>query len=208
MTDGQFLWGLSGGVSVCALSGCFWFGLGVVAPASTSGGLSLTCSIVTQAAITGALLVSATRLRRRSGFRIADLRTTDATRRRETERIRAAFRWATIGQTLLVALGVWWCVQLNRRDLVFPWIGLVVSLHFIPLARAFHVRAYYATACAGAMISLAALVGLLPTSNLVAFGGAMAFVMWSSGVYLVSRADQIAAVALRQPWTAGSGSVG
>ena len=120
MTDGQFLWGLSGGVSVCALSGCFWFGLGVVAPASTSGGLSLTCSIVTQAAITGALLVSATRLRRRSGFRIADLRTTDATRHRETERIRAAFRWATIGQTLLVALGVWWCVQSTGGISCFP----------------------------------------------------------------------------------------
>ncbi len=37
MTERQFLRGLSGGVSVLALAGFFWFGLGLGAPAANVG---------------------------------------------------------------------------------------------------------------------------------------------------------------------------
>lgn len=200
MNDRHFLWGLSGGVSVCAIAGFFWFGLGVAVAASRAGWFAVALSTAFQVATLLALLVSAFRLRRRSGFDVKDLRNGNDAERRETRRIRTTFGWTTLGQTVLVSAGVWACVRFDRRDLIWPWIGFVVSLHFLPLARVFHVRAYYAIAAIGGLISLAVLTGIVASHNLLAFGGSMALLMWLSGAYLVWNADRITAKAVRQPW--------
>ena len=61
--------------------------------------------------------------------------------------------------------------------MIWPSIGLIVSVHFAPLARLFHVRAYYTTALAGTIVSLLAFAGLTDILRFAWFGGAMAAVM-------------------------------
>ena len=78
-------------------------------------------------------------------------------------------------------------------------IGLIVSLHFAPLARLFHVRVYYSTALAGTVFSLAGLLtGVAGVQPLLWFGGAMAAVMWLSGWHIIRNADQITVRAMRK----------
>jgi hypothetical protein len=105
-----------------------------------------------------------------------------------------------LGQALLIGLAVWWCVRANLVDRIWPCIGLVVSLHLVPLARLFHVRAYYVTACAGGIASLVAFTGIVRPYAVAYLGGAMACVMWLSAAYLVWNADRIAFRAVREPW--------
>lgn len=47
-------------------------------------------------------------------------------------------------QFVIVALLVRWCVRTGRLELIWPMIGVVVGLHFIPLARLFKVQPYVA----------------------------------------------------------------
>jgi hypothetical protein len=84
--------------------------------------------------------------------------------------------------------------------MMWPSIGLIVSVHFAPLARLFHVRAYYTTALAGTVISLLAFTGLADMRRLAWFGGAMAAVMWLSGWYVIRNADRITARAVQEKW--------
>lgn len=200
MTDRQFLRGLSGGVSVLALAGFFWFGVGLGVPAAKAGWLVFGISTAFQFGACLGLLIFAARLRRRSGFKASELRNGDADQRNETRRIRAGFLWTTLGETLLIGTGVWWCVQTNRQQLMWPWMSLIVSLHFVALARLFHVRVYYVTALAGSIISLVAIIGLRSPHNLAYLGGSMAAIMWLSAAYLVWNADDITSKAVREPW--------
>jgi hypothetical protein len=200
MTDRQFLRGLSRGVSVLALAGFFWFGLGLGMPAAHAGWLVFGISTAFQIGACLGLLIFAGRLRRRSGFRESELPSGDADQRNEMQRIRATFLWTTLGETLLIGMGVWWCVRANRRELMWPWMSLIVSLHFVPLARLFHVRMYYVTALAGIIISVVAFIGLRMPHNLAYLGGSMAAIMWLSAVYLVWNAADITAKAVREQW--------
>jgi hypothetical protein len=125
----------------------------------------------------------------------------DDWRKAETRHIRAGFVWTTVGQTVLIGSAVFWCVCAHLEQMIWPSIGLVVSLHLVPLAKIFHVRAYYFTAGAGSIISLVAFSGLTDPYGLIYLGGGMAAVMWVSAAYLLSNADRIAGRALREPWT-------
>ena len=100
---------------------------------------------------------------------------------------------------MLVGSSVWWCVHTGADELIFPSIGLIVSLHFAPLAHLFYVRAYYFTAIAGVIITLSAFAGLTSIHHF-AFGAAMASVMWLSGWYILRNADQITAKAVGEKW--------
>lgn len=196
MTERQFLWGLSGGISVFALAGAFWFGLAYstfLAPRAEWW--IWTLFLLAQFGVLAALLFAAFRLRRRSGFKSSEFRHPDPSRRSENRRIRIGFAWTTAGQALLVGLGVWWSVHVGRQEMIWPWIGLIVSLHFVPLARLFHVRAYYTTALAGALISLASFAGLENPHNVSILGGALAAVMWLTAAYVIRNAGRIAAAA-------------
>jgi hypothetical protein len=76
--------------------------------------------------------------------------------------------------------------------LIWPAVGVAVSLHFAPLGRLFDVSAYYSTAAAGTLVSMTALVAPLGASRLVWLGAAMSAIMWTSALYLVYSADTIA----------------
>jgi hypothetical protein len=201
MIDRQFLWGLSGGVSIFTIAGAFWFGLGFSSlfTAKTEWWV-WSLSTVLQVGVSAGLLWAAIRLRRRSGFTTADLRRGDERLRAESRRIRTGFAWIAAGQTVLIAVGVWWCVRSNATNGIWPWIGFVVSLHFAPMARLFHVRAYYVTALAGTIISLMAFIGMMGTYTLPGLGSGLAAVMWLTATYLVWNAEKIAIEALREPW--------
>lgn len=183
-----------------ALSGFFWFGLGLAIPATHAGWLVFGISTAFQFGASFGLLILAARLRRRSGFKASELRNGDADQRNDMRRMIAGFLWTTLGELFLIGMGVWWCLRANRRELMWPWMGLIVSLHFIPLARLLHVRVYYVTALAGSIISLVAIIGLRIPHNLAYLGGSMAAIMWLSAVYLVWNADDITSKAVSDPW--------
>jgi hypothetical protein len=124
----------------------------------------------------------------------------DTDQRNEMRRMIAGFLWTTLGELSLIGMGVWWSLRANRQELMWPWMGLIVSLHFIPLARLLHVRVYYVTALVGIIISLVAFIGLRIPHNLAYLGGSMAAIMWLSAAYLVRNADDIASKAVREPW--------
>jgi hypothetical protein len=106
----------------------------------------------------------------------------------------------TRSQGVLVALGVLLCFCLGHEDLVAPWIALIVSLHFIPLGRIFHVQAYKFVGIVGCAISIAAFSPAFGVDRLIFLGGAMGLLLWLSAVYLVRRADRIGAKAVSEPW--------
>ena len=195
MTTGQVLWGLSNGVLVFAIAGAFWFGMALGPVAFAIGVVPWLAVLAVMVGGAAGLVRAALRLRRRSGFRASDLRRTDP----ETRRIITGFRIVGLLEATLVAAAVLLCRRFGRLDLVWPAIGVAVSLHFLPLARLLNVPAYYVTALAGALVSLAALVGPFGPSRLLWLGVGMSAVMWISAIHVVYRADIIAARSLTSP---------
>jgi hypothetical protein len=200
MDGRQISWGLSGGASVLAIGGFFWFGVSFGVVATKWGWWLWGLSTAVQLGITGSIFWAAAQLRRRSGFAPGDVGRGDQWQREATQRILRQFGWVVLAQTILIGAAVWWCVRSGAKDVIWPSIGLIVSLHFVPVARIFHVRAYYITALAGTGISLWGFAGLTDIRRLLCFGGAMAAAMWLSGWYIVRNADGIAARAEEEKW--------
>ena len=200
MTSRQFLWGLSSGITVFALSGTFWFGLGVTAASAQAGWVAGTLAAVIHFAVGGSIFWAGLRLRRRSGFQRSELRQGDERARAETRRIVVVFLWTNIAQSVVISIAAWWCVQTQRVEMIWPSIGLVLGLHLIPLARTFHLRAYYVTALVASLVSLVGFTPLVGDFRRVFVGGAMACVMWVTAVYVLRNADRIAAQAVSEPW--------
>ena len=200
MNDRQILWGLSDGASVLALAGFFWFGLSFGIITYKWAWWAWGFAMALQFGVCGSILRAAMRLRRRSKFTPSDLRRGDQRQREETRRILRAFAWLSLVQTVLIGLAVWWCLRSSTKEMIWPFIGLIVSAHFAPLARIFHVRTYYITALAGSVISLFALIRLTDIRDFLWFGGAMAAVMWLSAWYILRNADQITARAMQEKW--------
>jgi hypothetical protein len=188
MTRGQFLWGLSHGLLVLAVSGAFWLGL-ALGPAAWRTGLAAWAAALVLMIGGGAIFVYAGGvLRQRSHFRASMLRMNDP----PTRRIMSGLRVMAVTETAMVALAVLVCTFFGRADLVWPAIGLVVSLHFVPLGWLVDVPAYYVTAAAGVVVSMVALSVPLGAWRLPWLGGAMTAIMWSTAAFLVARADHLA----------------
>jgi hypothetical protein len=200
VTSAQFLWGLSNGVTVLAIAGTFWLGLGLGQPAANAGWLAWWTFLALWLTSSAMLLWGAVRLRRRSGFQRSDLRKVDPRQQAETCKILRGFGWVVFAQTIVVSLLILLCVRARREDWIWPAIGLVVSLHFAPLGRILHVRLYYATALAGTSVSLLAFIVPTGSHQLALFCSAMAFVMWGSAVYLIAKANRVAERAIRERW--------
>ena len=90
-----------------------------------------------------------------------------------------------------VASGI--CNAINRFDLFFPIMALIVGVHFFPLAALFEVKVHY---LAGALLCLLAIITLLVvpesikpggqqiTAQWVVLGFGAALILWGVGVYL------------------------
>jgi hypothetical protein len=189
MSYRQFIWGLSNGVVALAISGVFWFGMAAW-PSKLSVFLVFVVLIATSFT---AIILASVRLRRKSeGFKLSELKHADENLRRRTRKIVLGFRWVNGVQVVLIWCAMSLCYYFRHPELVWPYIALVVSLHFVPLAWLFRVRAYYVTGIAGAGVSLAVILGIGGSGRLEILGSGMGMVVWMSACYLVWNADDIA----------------
>jgi hypothetical protein len=193
MSYRQFIWGLSSGVIVLAISGAFWCGL-----AAWTAGLSIfLVSIVLIVACFAAIILAAVRLRRKAqGFKLSELMDADESKRTQTRKIVLGFRLVNIVQTVLIWLSALICFHFQRLDLIWPLIGLIVSLHLIPLARVFSVHIYYVAGVVGTGVSLTAILALEGSGRLLFLGLGMGLVVWLSAAYVIYNADRITTHAL------------
>lgn len=67
------------------------------------------------------------------------------------------------------------CNALNRFDLFFPIMAIIVGVHFFPLAALFEVKLYYLV---GALLCLLAIITLFAVPESVSFGGQPITAQW------------------------------
>jgi hypothetical protein len=186
------MWGLSNGVIVLAVSAGFWMGLALW----TLGRSTLLIGAAPILLFVGLLIWLGFRVRRLApGFSRASLRA--APKGSSTHRIGVAFNLVGTGQALSVGLVGFICWKLQRFDLIWPLIGLVISLHFLPLGRIFRVRPYYVLGCLGAVVALASILVFSGSSRTVAVGLGLGLLIGSCAAYLVANAASLADKALQ-----------
>jgi hypothetical protein len=186
MSREQFAWGLSNGVNVLAISGAFWLSLAAWA----IGVGALLVALPPILLVGGLLLRGSVRLRRRfPGFSPRSLR--GAPKGSPTRRIIIGFYAVTAAQWMSIVLVGGICSALNRTDLIWPLIGLVVSLHFLPLGWLFGVRPYYLLAIVGTVITLVSILGLTDGLRLVAVGLGLGLLMIAGAAYLLAKAETL-----------------
>jgi len=194
MTERQWIWGLSNGVLVLALSGFVWvsvgLGVGFFPAVATRGLTSLFPPLaIVNLVLFVLLVVAGIRLRRKAGgYRFADLPRNDP----DTHRIAQGFKCVLLAEAVFIAMVGFLCFQFQRGDLAWPWIGFVLGVHFLPLAWLFRVRVYYATGLASSVIALLAIAVLEEPPRMLVLGYGMGLVDWCSCVYLVRNAERIA----------------
>jgi len=91
------------------------------------------------------------------------------------------------------------CWFFHRLDLVWPLIGLVVAIHFLPLGWIFRVRAYYGLGLLEAAIAIATIWGLTGVARLVALGLGLGLVSLASASYLLMNGERLADQAADRP---------
>jgi hypothetical protein len=183
-----------------ALAGAFWIGLGVGMVGKQGHWVVSAAGTVVQVSGAVALIRAARRLRRRSGFQRSELRQLEGVARTQKPRIVKWMAATTLAQTLLIGLLVWICVRVKAEHLIWGSIGAVVSLHFVPLGKLFHLRTYYVTAIAGTIVSVAGFAVSETPYGVASLGLGMAIVMWVSAAYILRNADRIAGQACAERW--------
>ena len=201
MKSSVLLWGLANGVMMLTIAGTFWFGLGIAMAAARVHWSISALSTIVQVGGCVALIWAAVRLRRRSGFNRSELRQSDGRFTPEARHIMIWFSWTTAAQAVLIGSVVWLCVSIQAEQIIWPSIGLVVSLHFIPLGKIFHVRAYYTTGGIGSLLSLATCTSGMGPYAIPLLGAGMVVVMWGTGIWLLCNTGRIADRAVREPWS-------
>jgi hypothetical protein len=183
----QFAWGLSNGITVLTISGVFWLSLGAWATKGLGGVLVALPGIL----LVGGILVWANfRLRRRyPKFSPRSLR--GAPKGSQTRKIILGFYSVTGGQWLSIVLVGGACSALNRPDLIWPLIGLVISVHFVPLGWLFGVRAYYLLGLLGTVITLVSIVGFTDWLRLASVGLGLGLLMVAGATYLIVNGDSL-----------------
>jgi hypothetical protein len=182
----QFAWGLSNGITVLAISGVFWLGLA----AWTINPGAFLVALLPILAIGGFLIRGGVKVRQRfPGFSPRSLRT--APKGSPTRRMIAGFYAVTAAQWLSIVLIGGICSALHRSDLIWPLVGLVISIHFLPLGWLFGVRAYYVLSAVGTLICLISLLGFTGASRLAVAGLALGLVMIAGAAYLITKAGSL-----------------
>jgi hypothetical protein len=186
------MWGLSNGVIVLAVSAGFWIGLALW----TLGQGTLLIGAAPILLLVGLLIWLGFRVRRLApGFSRASLRA--APKGSSTHRIGVAFNLVGTAQALSVGLVGFICWKLQRFDLIWPLIGLVISLHFLPLGRIFSIRPYYVLGVLGAAVALISILGFNGIWRTVAVGAGLGLLIGGCASYLVASAMSLADRALQ-----------
>ena len=86
----------------------------------------------------------------------------------------------------------------DQFNLPWPLIGLVISIHFLPLARIFRVRPYYVLAVLGTAVGLASLLSFTGNPRTVAVGLGLGLAIGGCAVYLVANSAALADEAVRK----------
>jgi hypothetical protein len=177
-----------------AMAGLFWFGLAVVSRSRWPYNLGWGAPVIVVAAL---ILVGAVQVRKKAmGFKYSDLKRSTGKQRERTKRISRGMLWAIVAEILMIWLAIFLCFALERPDLTWPAIALAVSLHFIPLARLFRVRAYYANAMIGSAVALVTILipsaALSPSQRLQILGVGMGATVWITAAYAILNAGRLA----------------
>jgi hypothetical protein len=182
----RYLSGLSRGLVVLTVAAFFWIGLAAWGLRGDPRTLALAPILLAA----GATAVGGWRLGRRARtLRSPDTQGSEAT---SIRRLTFWFRIISLLQTAFIILAGILCSWLERPDLLWPLIGLVVSLHFIPLGRLFRVRPYYATGVLGTVVSAVAILGFSGPEKLVVAGVGLSIVMVGSSAYVLANVDRLA----------------
>ena len=185
----QFMWGLANGIAVLAIAGGFFIAMGAVSleiPRAQWFGIAVTVLGL------GLLLTGARSVRRKStGFSWSELRGGTESERARARRLGLVFRWVIFAEWALFGVVSFLCHFFHADELTAPFIGLVISLHFAPLARLFRLPSYYATALIGSLFAVLSMV--LPAERLAVLGLGLGLVMWLTAVDSLVRADRLAA---------------
>ena len=181
-----FIWGLSNGVFVLVIAGGFWFGL---AASTVKPSPLLGLIIIFEIAI----LWAAVRLRRKArGFRLSEAKHGDDVQRELRRELLVRFRRVAVAEGVAATVAVGFCVALNRKELMWAALGLVVSLHFAPLARIFRLWLYYGLATLGSLACILAMVSFTGPNRILFLGATLGATMWLTAVYAIVRADRLA----------------
>jgi hypothetical protein len=185
----RFLSGLSTGIVVLSVAALFWIGLAAWGLRGDSWTLALAPVLVAAVLVA----IGGLRLARRfPRLRRSDLPTAELA---SIHRLNIWFRIISTAQTVLIVLVGVITSWLQRTDLLWPLIGLVVSLHFIPLGRLFRVRPYYVTGLLGSLVSAVAILGFSGSGKDIAAGIGLSIVMVVSSAYIVANTERLAAEA-------------
>jgi hypothetical protein len=194
----RFAWGLSQGIIVLGCAGGFWllFGLFKGTAAVWSGPLMTIAACTVVGVGVGAIMLGAVRLRRLSGFSRQALRVSS-----ERDEARGQMRqFAVVNLLQWVACGAVAAVTviLGRLDLMWPLFGIIVGVHFLPLARIFHVPVYTVLGFGLLAVSIAALLSPEPLREVV-LGGGSGLLMWLAAAYLLKTTTATMRTATRVP---------
>ena len=183
----QIMWGLSNGVLIQTMAGGFWLGIigsivhrpKILGPTGAIGLVLLLWGFIC--------------LRRKSaGFSLAEMKNGTEEQRSLVRQIRRGLGQAMLIEAVLCSVAVGSVEYLHRPDLIWPALGIAVSLHFLPLGRLFRVRRYYFTGVAGTVVCLVAMVAFHAPVNALLAAAGMCVNMWGSAAWLLASADQIA----------------
>ena len=181
----QFVAGLADGVRVLAIAGGFWFALA----AWNAGGSALIWTTGPVVISVGFLILKSWKLRQTSSFTRDQAR--NAPRGSATWKIRVAFGIVGSTQTIAVIAVGSVCFALHRLDALWPWIGVIVSLHFIPLGWIFNLRAYYLVGLLGTVLSLAAILRLRGSATSIAVGVGLGLILTLCAIYILTRSESL-----------------
>jgi len=186
MSREQYAWGLSNGVTVLTISGVFWLSI-----AAWTKGFGILLITLPLALLVGGVLIWANvRLRRRfPGFSPRSLR--EAPRGSLTRRIIVSFYAVAAAQWISIVLVGGICSALHRPDLIWPLVGLTISLHFLPLGRLFGVRVYYLLGIVGTVITVFSIVELTDGFRLITVGFGLGALMIGGAAYLIANAESL-----------------
>lgn len=179
----QAIWLTSNGCVALAVFGGLWWGLALTTPIFSRlqpwTGIGVAIGAVM-------LLVAALRLRRKaSGLTRSEL---SESQRTLAARMARGY-WLTVAAEVVLVSAVW--VLSSSPGLAWPLTGLIVSLHFLPLAKVFDRKIYYATGVAGLVLSALALGDAFGRPITILSAG-MGIVLWATVLYLLASAESFA----------------